>query len=129
MEALGPSTVLVVEDEPAVRNLITAALKDEGYRVLQARNGQEAIRVVNEQPAGAERPCLVLLDLMLPDLNGLQVLERLAAPDARVPVVAMSASRQHLAAAQESGADAVLPKPFELDRLVGVVDACCAQSS
>ena len=118
-----PPAVLVVEDDPSVRGLIAAALQDEGYHVLEARNGHDAIRVVNEHPKRAEWPCLVLLDLMLPDTDGIHVLEQLAAPHGRVPVIAMSASRGHLAAAQRVGADAVLPKPFDLDRLVDLVEA------
>ncbi len=123
MDDTRPSAVLIVEDDPSVRGLLVAALQDEGYGVLEARNGGEAIRAVNEQAAPAERPCLVLLDLMLPGIDGVQVLQQLAAPEGRVPVIAMSASRKHLAAARAAGADAVLPKPFDLDRLIGVVEA------
>jgi DNA-binding response OmpR family regulator len=125
METLDSPAVLVVEDDPSIRGLIAEALQDDGYRVLEARNGREAIRAVNEQPASAEPPCLVLLDLMLPGIDGVRVLEQLAAPRGRVPVVAMSASRSHLAAAQAAGADMALPKPFDLDQLVNVVDAYC----
>jgi DNA-binding response OmpR family regulator len=76
----------------------------------------------------AEWPCLVLLDLMLPDIDGVHVLQQLAAPCRRVPVIAMSASRGHLAVAQTVGADAVLPKPFDLDRLVDLVEAYCDEA-
>ena len=69
--------VLVVEDDPSVRGLISAVLQDERYYVLEARNGQDAIRIVNEQPMREEWPCLVLLDLMLPDTDGVHVLEQL----------------------------------------------------
>jgi CheY-like chemotaxis protein len=125
METSTPSAVLVVEDDPSVRELISAALQDEGYRVLEARNAREALHAVNQQPASAEPPCLVLLDLMLPGIDGLHVLEQLAAPRGRVPVVAMSASNQHLAAARAAGADVVLPKPFDVNQLVDLVDAYC----
>jgi CheY-like chemotaxis protein len=125
METREPPVVLVVEDDPSVRELISAALQEEGYRVLEARNGREALRVVNEQPASGEPPCLVLLDLMLSGMDGIRVLEQLAAPRGRVPIVAMSASRQYLAAAQAAGADVALPKPFDLEQLVSVVETYC----
>ena len=125
MPAGEPPAVLVVEDDPWVRAFIAATLQDEGFRVLEARNGCEAIRVVNEPPALPEPPCLVIIDLMLPEMDGLRVLQQLAAPGGRIPVVAMSASRRHLAAAQEAGADALLPKPFDLERLVSIVERYC----
>src|ERR671932_1456019 len=105
-----PPAVLVVDDEPLVRNLVADVLRDEGYRVLEARNGRDAVRVVNQQLEPSEYPCLVLLDLMLPEMDGLRVLQQLAAPGGRVPVIAMSASQQHLDAARLEGADAVLQK-------------------
>jgi two-component system alkaline phosphatase synthesis response regulator PhoP len=105
--------------------VIAEALREDGYRVLEAPDGHTAIRAVNRPPSRTDRPSLVLLDLMLPGLGGLQVLQQLAAPGGRVPVIAMSASCEHLAAAQRAGADAVLPKPFDLDGLVGVVEAHC----
>ena len=129
METSTPPAVLVVEDDPSVRELISTALHEEGYRVLEARNGREALRVVNKQPTSTEPPCLVLLDLMLPGIDGMRVLEQLAAPRGRVPVVAMSASRPHLAAAEAAGADVVLPKPFDLDQLVSVVDTYCLDAA
>jgi two-component system, OmpR family, phosphate regulon response regulator OmpR len=118
-----------VEDDPSIRGVIREALRDDGYRVLEARHGCEAIRAINEQTASAERPCLVLLDLMLAGTDGLRVLQQLAAAGGRVPVVAMSASRQHLRAAQTAGTDAVLPKPFDPGRLVGVVRSYCPPPS
>ena len=126
METPTSPAVLVVEDDPSVRELISTALQDEGYRVLEARNAREALRAVNEQPVTADPPCLILLDfLMLPGNDGVHLLEQLAAPRGRVPVIAMSASSQHLTAARTAGADVALPKPFDLDRLVTLVSAYC----
>ena len=128
MDATEPPAVLVVDDEPAVRELISDALRDEGYRVLEAPDGHAATRAVNEPSPAAPCPALVLLDVRLPGIDWLQVLQQLAAPGGRVPGVVMSPSPEHLAAVQAVGADAVLPKPFELDRLVGVVDAYCSHA-
>jgi two-component system response regulator MprA len=128
MDTTAPPVVLVVEDEPAVRELITDALRDEGYRVLEAPDGHAALRAVNAPSPITPCPDLVLLDVRLPGIDGLQVLQQLAAPRGRVPVVVMSTSPEHLAVAQAAGADAVLPKPFELDRLVSVVEAYCSHA-
>jgi DNA-binding response OmpR family regulator len=119
-------TVLVVEDEPAVRELVADFLRDEGYAVEEARDGAEAIRTLDRHCQRKERVCAVLLDMMLPRVDGVGVLRHLTAAGARVPVVAMSASREHLAAALAAGAQMVVPKPFDLDRLLSAVTSNCA---
>jgi CheY-like chemotaxis protein len=67
-------TVLVVEDEAPIREILTCALSDRGYEVQEARDGLQAIRALDEQHADGDRPCIVLLDMMLPRVNGLEVL-------------------------------------------------------
>ena len=124
-EADHPHTVLVVEDEPAVREMVADFLRDEGYRVEEARDGAEAIRTLDQHCQRADHLCAVLLDMMLPRVDGVGVLHHLASVGARVPVVAMSASREHLAAARAAGAQMVVPKPFDLDRLLSVVTSNC----
>jgi two-component system OmpR family response regulator len=128
MDAIRPPAVLVVDDEPWVRELIAEVLRDEGYHVLEAPTGHAALRAVNQPSPTAPCPDLVLLDMMLPEINGLQVLQQLAAPGGRVPVVVMSTSPEQLPAARAAGADAVVPNPFELDRLVGIVDVYCPRA-
>lgn len=107
------STILVVDDEKNLCRILQAALEDQ-YTVLQAASGQEAL------DRFAERSCdLVLLDLMLPDLHGLQVLHRMKdqAPD--VPVIIMTAQSEVRTAVDAMKAQAAdyLIKPFELDEL------------
>src|SRR3954452_409189 len=84
-----PHTVLVVEDEPAVRDLVADLLREEGYQVVEARDGAEAIRRLDLPKRHADHLCGVLLDMMLPRVDGLGVLHLLAAMGADVPVVAM----------------------------------------
>jgi CheY-like chemotaxis protein len=120
-----PHTVLVVEDEPAVRELVSDFLRDEGYEVEEARDGAEAIHRLDAHQHRADHLCAVLLDMMLPRVDGIGVLHHLAAVGAEVPVVAMSASREHLNAALAAGARTAVPKPFDLDRLLLAMHRNC----
>lgn len=111
---MGP--ILIVDDEFGIVEALEGFLQDEGYRTATALNGREALEKMS-----AERPALVLLDYMLPVMNGPAVLEAMKA-DARlcdVPVVLMSASPprlwRHLPATE------FLPKPFGLAQLVALV--------
>jgi DNA-binding response OmpR family regulator len=70
-------TVLVVEDEPYLSDLLATALSDQGYEVLKARDGLQAIRTLDEQRANQSGPCLVLLDMMLPQVDGMGVLRHI----------------------------------------------------
>ena len=114
-----PRRVLVVEDERGIRESLEAALLDEGYAVRTATHGREALDTLATWPAE-----LILLDLMLPIMDGWHFLrerQRLgAAPDARVIVV--SATREtRRGTVADLEADAVIPKPFDLDRLLDTV--------
>src|SRR5688572_16899422 len=104
MPTAAPLTVLVVEDEPAIRGLLTALLGEEGYRVVEAPTGRAALPLVEWATRQDARPCLMLLDMMLPDMDGLGVLDHLHQRGDGIPVIAMSASREHLAAAVAAGA-------------------------
>ena len=112
--------VLIVEDAPAIRALLTEFLQSEGFQVDVARDGQEALRKLTEAPA--QVPHVVLLDMMLPRVDGVSVLRALALSGARVSVVAMSANREALVAALREGARAAVPKPFDLDVLVRTLE-------
>src|SRR5687768_10389401 len=106
---MGQPTILLVEDEKSLRELAADVLRDEGYQVVEARDGVEAIRALDRQPRDTGFS-LVLLDMMLPVVDGLGVLHHLATQGAVPPVVAMSASSCRLAAAQSAGAQATIPK-------------------
>ena len=108
-------TVLVVEDDERIQRLVEIVLRGEGYRVLQAMDGQHALEVM-----ASEQPDLVLLDLMLPVIDGWALRERLRQqPDtANIPVVLMSAVRNLPETAQELGVADYLSKPFEIDDLI-----------
>jgi CheY-like chemotaxis protein len=114
-------TVLVVEDEEELREMIRDALELNGYSVATAHEGQEALEAL----AKIEDLCLVLLDLLMPGMNGwdffMKMRER---PEfASVPVVVHSSAADRA----PKGATRVLKKPVELDRLLSVVGEYCAR--
>jgi len=110
--------VLVIDDEPVVRDAVDRVLAEEGLRVAKAANGAEALG----HPALAT--CrLVILDLMLPDRSGLEVLRAVQAARPRLPVVVITgyAIHEKTSRAMEAGAVDYLPKPFEASELLTVV--------
>lgn len=111
--------VLVVDDEPDLRLLLRINLEVQGHRVSQAGDGAVALTAV-----AAEAPDVVVLDVMMPVLDGWGVLERLRAGGADLPVIVVSAKDDPASVrrAFELGADDHLAKPFDLDELVGAVE-------
>jgi DNA-binding response OmpR family regulator len=104
------STILLVDDEDSIQKLLAYPLEREGYRVLQARDGVEAL----EQFA-SERVDLVVLDIMLPKLDGLEVCKRLRA-ESEVPIIMLTARDDELdkVLGLELGADDYITKPFSI---------------
>ena len=113
--------ILVVDDEAPIRNLVATVLEDEGYLVDTAPSAFDALQRIDRV-----RPDLILLDVMMPGMDGLELLARLRTEPkhARIPVVIMSAAytRKDVVA----GADALLPKPFDLAELLEVAAATLA---
>ncbi|MFN8475532.1 MAG: response regulator [Anaerolineae bacterium] len=109
--------ILVVDDEPAIREVMSLILADEGYEVLEASDGKNALELV-----GAVQPNLILLDFNMPVMDGsafMTAYKNLPAP--RAPVVLVTASDAALQQADELGASGGLAKPFAVDRLLEVV--------
>jgi DNA-binding response OmpR family regulator len=111
-------TILVVDDDPQIRNVIAEALHDEGYRVRAAADGLKALREIAADP-----PDVVIADIRMPGLDGITLAERLARRSATPPVILMSADRPGLACAGR----AFLAKPFQLDELSGAVARALTQ--
>jgi two-component system, OmpR family, response regulator RegX3 len=113
------STILLVDDEDAVQKLLTYPLERDGFRVLQARDGAEALQLF-----GGERVDLVVLDLMLPKLDGLEVCKRLRA-GSDVPIIMLTArgSEADRVAGLELGADDYVVKPFSAREVMARVRA------
>jgi DNA-binding response OmpR family regulator len=104
------STILLVDDEDSVQKLLAYPLEREGFRVLQARDGEEAL-----ERFAAEEVDLVVLDLMLPKLDGLEVCKRLRA-ESQVPIIMLTARDDELdkVVGLELGADDYITKPFSI---------------
>ena len=104
------STILLVDDEDSVQKLLTYPLERDGFRVVQARDGEQAIRLF-----GDEHIDLVVLDLMLPKVDGLEVCKRLRA-DSNVPIIMLTARGEELdkVLGLELGADDCITKPFSI---------------
>jgi two-component system OmpR family response regulator len=111
----GPARILVVDDESAISDLLTMALRYEGCEVRSASTGHTAVRVAREFD-----PDAVVLDVMLPDLDGLEVLRRLRGRRADVPVLFLTArdAVEDRIAGLTAGGDDYVTKPFSLEEVV-----------
>ena len=122
-----PSRVLIVEDEPDIRELVVHHLKREGYHVSAAASGEEALRQVR-----AAAPDLVLLDLMMPAMDGLEVCRRLRQDPATaaLPIVMLTAKGDEVdrVLGLEIGADDYVVKPFSPKELLARVRAVLRRS-
>ncbi len=120
MQTATATSVLVVDDEPQVVWMLRFSLEAEGYQTLEARDGRAALEEIRRH-----RPDLVLLDVMMPVMDGWSVLEELQAlPEQerpRVVVVSARASLRDRAKAAELGADAFVAKPFNVEDLLDLL--------
>jgi CheY-like chemotaxis protein len=117
-------TVLVVDDDPEITDVIRAALEDAGYRVLTALGGA-ALQLAHERV-----PSLILLDVMMPEMDGVEMSQRLRADPstARIPIIAMSAQGRLQVASAVMPVNDRLPKPFKLPDLYLVVERWIGQA-
>jgi CheY-like chemotaxis protein len=119
MQGLKPAPVLVVEDDPDARILLLELLRSQGYEVHLAQNGQEALAMLHS----IGQPCLILLDLMMPVMDGWQFLAELkkcnGASDSAVIVISAVADRMPM------GAHPVVSKPADFHRLLQLVEEYC----
>jgi CheY-like chemotaxis protein len=114
--------ILVIDDQVFVRDVLRRLLESAGHRVLLARDGEEGLRLFREQPAD-----LVLCDLLLPGMGGLDIIQELKGGWPHVPVVALSGGSfdgewDVLPAAEALGAAATLSKPFTVEALLALVE-------
>jgi two-component system response regulator MprA len=120
MTAETATTILVVDDEPGVRESLSTALELEGYRVVAAENGLKAMMVIAD-----EDPDAMVLDLAMPYVDGLEVCRRVRASGSRLPILMLTAKDavDDRVTGLEAGADDYLPKPYALRELLARLKA------
>jgi two-component system KDP operon response regulator KdpE len=109
-----PLKVLVVDDEPPIRKLLRMGLSSQGYEILEAPNGKASLDLLEQHPD------LVILDLGLPDMQGLELLRMMRARNEAVPIVVLSSRGDEVGKVQalDLGADDYITKPFGMDELL-----------
>jgi two-component system, OmpR family, KDP operon response regulator KdpE len=114
-----PLRVLIVDDEPPIRKLLRMGLSTQGYQILEAHNGKAALELTGEKPD------LIILDLGLPDMQGLDVLRTLRTRNEGVPIVVLSSRDDETTKVQalDFGADDYITKPFGMEELLARIRA------
>jgi two-component system, OmpR family, KDP operon response regulator KdpE len=109
-----PLRVLVIDDEPPIRKLLRMGLSTQGYEILEAPNGKTALDLLSQEPG------LIILDLGLPDIQGLELLRMIRARSEGVPIVVLSSRGDEAGKVQalDFGADDYVTKPFGMDELL-----------
>ncbi|MGM0545448.1 MAG: sigma-54-dependent transcriptional regulator [Bacteroidota bacterium] len=116
--------ILVADDEPSMRLNIIELLEDEGYAILQASNGSEAVQLAIEH-----RPLAILMDIKMPELSGLQALKTINSQLPQIPIIIFTAygSNEKPIEAMKAGAFDYLEKPFDIDEFLSIVHAAVKQ--
>jgi two-component system, OmpR family, KDP operon response regulator KdpE len=114
-----PLKVLVVDDDPPIRKLLRMGLETQGYQTMDASNAKSALELMSG------RPDLVILDLGLPDMQGLELLSQIRAAREDLPIVVLSSRGDEVAklAALDQGADDYVTKPFGMEELLARIRA------
>jgi CheY-like chemotaxis protein len=124
MDAAPINCVLIVEDDSEIREALRDVVEQEGYPAIEAENGRVALDMLN---AGkVPEPCLILLDLMMPEMNGWEFMEMRRKSDviAAIPTVIVSAAT---GGTLPKGATKILRKPVDLEELIKIVGEYCGQ--
>jgi CheY-like chemotaxis protein len=110
------STILLVDDDPAVRRMLLRILEDEDYSVVPAADGAEAVEIASSSP-----PDLLLLDLNLPNQSGWDTFRQLTADQPQLPVIIITARSNQIFPALASGVGALMEKPLDLPKLLRMI--------
>lgn len=113
-------TILIIDDDLPLQNVLEMALRSEGYDVVTANDGQEGAAKIEEI-----YPCLVLMDIMMPNMDGVEMFRLIQGrlQDDGIPVIVMTAlNRKPWFAELEAEGAAILQKPFQVDRLIDLIN-------
>lgn len=126
-DAPGQERILVVDDEPVVRRFACRVLQDAGYRIAAAADGAEALQAVGERSAKFDA---VVSDIVMPRLNGVELLQALSVSHPELPIILMSGyATEQLTERGIAAPCSVLNKPFSRERLLAEVRRCLDRSS
>ena len=114
--AISLKTILIVEDDISIREVLQESLESEGFLIVQAENGKVGLEKLNEIP----RPSVILLDMMMPIMDGREFLDRVRKDQTlkTIPIIVISANASP---AQARGANAFIPKPIDFDYLLTTI--------
>lgn len=118
MEQRSTATILVVDDDPGVREVIRSMLESAGYEVMAAENGREALKILRSSHVD-----LILTDLVMPEQEGIETIKTLRREYPKLKVIAMSGAfgGDYLRIASYLGAHATLPKPIQMPALLQLI--------
>lgn len=126
--ASDPKSILLVDDDPAIRKILSQSLEMEGFVIYQASNGEEALEAID-----STIPDLVILDVMMPKMNGFEVLKNVrASPKTEdLPVVMLTArsSQEDVWEGWREGVDYYMTKPFDIEELLRFVERIFTEPS
>lgn len=126
--ATDPKSILLVDDDPAIRKILSLSLEMEGFVIYQASNGEEALEAID-----STIPDLVILDVMMPKMNGFEVLKNVrASPKTEdLPVVMLTArsSQEDVWEGWREGVDYYMTKPFDIEELLRFVERILTEPS
>jgi DNA-binding response OmpR family regulator len=117
--------VLVVDDEPNIRQVLVYVLEDEGYRVEEAQDGEAALELIRRQ-----HPDVIILDMKMPGMDGWQFVRRYRELyDHQAPIIVLTAAQDAAKRGADVSADSYVPKPFDLDVLIERVSSIAGMAA
>jgi DNA-binding response OmpR family regulator len=119
------TTILVVDDEYLIADILAFALEDEGFMVVKASNGQKGLEVLER-----ERPALIITDFMMPVMDGLEFATAIRASSSinHLPIILMSGAQAHIGKQRPELFNAVMEKPFNIDLIIARVRSLLADN-
>ena len=111
------SRILLVDDDPEIRELIAMGLESAGFEVIMAENGQEGLQRFND-----ETPDLILTDIKMPEMDGIEFIKNVRNSDGTVPIIVSSGFAETQDLATEIGANGFLSKPFRSKNLIDTIE-------
>jgi len=122
--------IILIEDDPRITSFLERGLTAEGYRVQSASRGADGVALARSASNTSQFPTLILLDLMLPDMNGMEVCQTLRADGSQIPILMLTAMNtlEHRIEGLRMGADDYLCKPFAFEELLARIEALFRRS-